>query len=408
MLLHGANKLGARFFNSPRGSEFLSIVSSMLDHKSCILTNIQLNTAFRSLHSLQKQDFLPSIEDNADHLFTFGGNGPVMANHPKLTESMENILWSLNHHLQRRKQSLTAPMVATALYGLQHCSANYPVVQQILEEFTHDLEESKESISSQNIANALLGLKSMSSSSNKVRKLCRALAAVIDRSPVHLSAQTVGNGLYGMQNLDNYHYSTCMLLAAMNKKIMEMEVYSQGDTNTEKMFTGQHIGNALWGLRRMTANAYKDRDIVIFETISLLLPHIHASKEEMSGQNLANAYYALQHIDARHRATKALLSVLAMKLLATTQPISGQDFAMALYGLRAMDTDIVAVQLNVRALLYKLEDTKLSMTRPELTLSILGLLHCPPWLKDSFLKTLAKKADCIATVDIDNCEDYSK
>ena len=53
--------------------------------------------------------------------------------------------------------------------------------------------------------------------------------------------------------------------------------------------TGQHIGNALWGLQQMTADSEE-----VQETLRKLATLIQSSTADLSGQNIANAVFGLQ------------------------------------------------------------------------------------------------------------------
>ena len=59
----------------------------------------------------------------------------------------------------------------------------------------------------------------------------------------------------------------------------------------EYTLTGQHIGNALWGLRHMTAQSMEVRT-----ALRNLAIRIRASDADMSGQNIGNAFLGLQVI----------------------------------------------------------------------------------------------------------------
>ena len=145
----------------------------------------------------------------------------------------------------------------------------------------------------------------MTSKSRQIQELLSVLAQAIDISPHSLSAQAVGNALYGLQGMSSEVPSVRMLLRVLAKKINAMPSpkpsasnkpsttttptptnnnHNKNTTNNnhnnhtdnnnvpstspsaspspslegvsegEYMLTGQHIGNALWGLRNCTSD----------------------------------------------------------------------------------------------------------------------------------------------------------
>jgi hypothetical protein len=409
MILHGMSNLGPSFLCSAPGSFLLYTLAKYLQEGSQQLSGLELSTALHSLHSIQRMEMLPSAADfyrragaqSLRKLYGFQGHGPAMARMPLLTPAMLSLLAGLLKQLKERAQPLSAPMVASALYGLQHCSAYYPVVRAIITELSNDLlssvasipavdmssqssssSRSAEALDGQNIANAVLGLKCMSSRYQAVQKLVLALATAIEHSPAALTAQGVGNAYYGLQNLQNTLPETRLLLRALNNKLRQMP--RSGD------LTGQHIGNALWGFKNMQANSsrgFEHREVL--EALALLTERILQSDAELSGQNIANALYAMQHLRPVHREVCAVLAALGYKMLVSSQLLlTGKDLGMALYGLRFMDSDVLEVDMIFLALLRKAQMSNTRMEGPELVLAMMGLLRAKSWMHDRFLQVL--------------------
>ena len=130
----------------------------------------------------------------------------------------------------------------------------------------------------------------MTSKSKQIQELLSVLAHAIDISPHSLSAQAVGNALYGLQGMSSEVPAVRMLLRVLAKKINAMPCpvlvdpnkpptptptpsstsknskdnkhrnhhnvnsHSPDSVSEEYMLTGQHIGNALWGLRNCTSD----------------------------------------------------------------------------------------------------------------------------------------------------------
>jgi len=79
--------------------------------------------------------------------------------------------------------------------------------------------------------------------------------------------------------------------ASMDK---DLRALNQTATESEHMMTGQHIGNALWGLKRMRGN-----NVQVRAALEALSYKISESTAAMSGQNIGNAFFGLQVREGR-------------------------------------------------------------------------------------------------------------
>jgi hypothetical protein len=226
------------------------------------------------------------------------------------------------------------------------------------------------------------------------------LSRAIDVSPHPLSAQAVGNAFYGLQGMSSESAAVRGILRSLARKVAAMptphlSVIANANANAsdssadcyEYMLSGQHIGNALWGLRNATSSHEEVR-----EALGVLSTKITQSRAIMNGQNVGMALYSLHAMDLRHSEVRGVMSALAHKLVVTTEPFSGLDIGMSLYGLRAMDSQSPEVRVLLGALIHKMRSSSSAQLQlRDLTMAIIGVLKTSPWIRDDFLSVLAAK-----------------
>lgn len=294
---------------------------------------------------------------------------------------------------------LTASMVATALYGLQGMTADSKAIRKILEILSVDLRDSTDYLDSQNIGNALYGLQNMTCKSVEVRNLLGVLADAIDKTPRHMyiTAQAAGNALYGLQYMSSDFQEVRNVLTALNRKINEMPTAATSSIDLQDYtFSGQNIGNALWGLRNMTSEYTEVR------TVLLSIAHkIQQSNADMNGQNIGNALYSLHAMDGNTVEVKALLIALTHKIVSSNASLTltGLDVGMALYGLKHMDHNEPEIRVILGTIIYNIRNADIEFPIRELSMAIIGILKTSPWIRDDFLRVLAKKTPGMTFID---------
>jgi hypothetical protein len=287
------------------------------------------------------------------------------------------------------KHSYSAYSVASAVYGLQGLSADSSGVRRLLAALTHALQVATtyEQLEAQHVANTLFGLQNMTARAGQVRQLLQVVADGVRQSTCAINAQVVGNSLYGMQGFSSDVPEVRAVLRELAIKINEIQpTNAAGGIIRDNIFTGQNIGNALWGLRNMSTDHTEVRKI-----LAVLAPHIRRSQADLTGQNLGNALYALNRMSDVFDEVREVLGALAFKLLRSTHELSGLDIGMALFGLRGMDASTPEVQVILGILLHKIKTSRSELQLSDLSLAIVGLLSSSNWIKDDFLKVLAAR-----------------
>jgi hypothetical protein len=163
-------------------------------------------------------------------------------------------------------------------------------------------------------------------------------------------------------------------------------IIARAGAGSEYVLSGQHIGNALWGLRNCTSSHEEVRD-----ALGALAEKISESSAELNGQNIGNALYSLHAMSDHVPEVRQVLAALAHKLVLSSGSLSGLDIGMALYGLRDMDSNIPEVRVILGALIHKIRTSDSQLKLRDLSLAIVGVLKASPWVRDDFLSVLASK-----------------
>ncbi|MBO4122034.1 hypothetical protein J5T34_15020, partial [Cupriavidus gilardii] len=134
----------------------------------------------------------------------------------------------------------------------------------------------------------------------------------IPRAP-QLNAQEIGNALYGLQKLTASAGTEAVLtaLAAHIRRATQLD--------------GQGIGNALYGLQKLTASVGTEA------VLTALAAHIPRAPQ-LSGQQVGNALYGLHNLTAS-AGTEAVLTALATHIPRAAK-LTAQEVSNALYGLQ--------------------------------------------------------------------------
>lgn len=321
----------------------------------------------------------------------------------------------------------------------------------------------KNMLTAQHIGNALYGFQNMSSETQEVRYLLRGLARAIDRSPsTKLSTQAMSNALYGLQKMSNHgYYEIHLLLQAFARKMPPAEVH---DEVKESPLSGQQIAMALWGFRKMVLRTPRDhydiandtaygeevtdgdqrhyedeyqtnsdvdegnvppnkfvgfvppsgkkeppaqhhrpisrQDRVLLSILQILSELIRESPAEMTGQQLANAFFGLQGLSLHYTEVRAVMAALAHKLILSRKPFTGLDFGMTLYAMRNMDSSVAEARVVLGTLLHRMRSSSAtSLQLQELSMSVMGILQTTDWLRDDFLRVLMSRT--VSTVALD-------
>ncbi len=94
-------------------------------------------------------------------------------------------------------------------------------------------------------------------------------------------------------------------------------------------FTNMHIGNALYGLKKLDGTNAATKRLV-----QALAQKVANSKAVLNAQAIGNALYGLQKLDGADAATKRLVQALAQKVEKSNAVLDAQAIGNALYGLQ--------------------------------------------------------------------------
>jgi hypothetical protein len=160
-------------------------------------------------------------------------------------------------------------------------------------------------------------------------------------------------------------------------------------------FSGQEIGNSLWGLRNMTADHPEIRHI-----LRSLAVRIRQSPALMNGQNIGNALYGIHAMDDEYEEVREVLCALAYKIVASDSPLSSLDVGMALYGVSSKDHSSAEVRVILGSLIHAMKQAdELNFELQDLSMAIIGILKSSPWIREDFIRVLASRTPGMLTVD---------
>ncbi|KAJ1428055.1 hypothetical protein B484DRAFT_71283 [Ochromonadaceae sp. CCMP2298] len=355
----------------------------------------------------------------------------------RLPPGLLELLHALESKLLRRSSPLTAPMAARALSGLRGLSNDVLVVRRLQQLLAADMQRSTDALrgesdekdhslaslpqaelrlDSRGVGMGFFGLQNCTCSHWQTRLMVDALAQATEQAGP-LSAQGVGNALYGLQGMSCSHPEVRRALAALAQKIEQMPLpqsrQNQPHNKSESLgveggavgaragkgrgppdpyqFSGQNVGNALWGLRNMTTHSAHNAEVLAL--LVALTPHVRRARS-LNGQNIGNALYALHAMDTALPEVQGLLGALAHQVVQyciSPGQLSSLDIGMALYGMRNMDSTLPEVRVILGALLVKIRQSKGQLRTREVSMAIVGVLQTSPWIKEDYLRVLSSK-----------------
>mmetsp|Transcript_10143 Transcript_10143/g.10227 ORF Transcript_10143/g.10227 Transcript_10143/m.10227 type:complete len:851 (-) Transcript_10143:167-2719(-) len=250
--------------------------------------------------------------------------------------------------------------VAMSLYGLQHCSDSSLDVQSVLSHLSRLIlkvdgegryRHRQRKMTGQEISNALYGLQHMSDQCTSVRLVLAALSQRLAGSsgPMLFSAQHTGMALYGLRGMTGSVELTALLTALLP----HLQTSS---------LDHQAIATALLGLQGMSSDSVQVRNVV--ETLALC---VERCPDRLTGREVSSALFGLQNMRCTSFEVRHLLRALTDKILNLHGVITTTSLSIALFGLQRMTSDTREVRDVLDALHFHVVSTRTEAEEEELT-----------------------------------------
>jgi hypothetical protein len=266
--------------------------------------------------------------------------------------------------------------VGNALYGLRSMSSAHKCVRELVSAMAEKMAASPVEtcqMAGSNISGAIYGLQSMINDHTCVKELLMALRDKIAHSrDIYFAGQDVSMIMYGLQGMsDDDDVCVRQLMATIVEKInLQDNIQSSPTTPAQEssesnmsahitkptplskpsnnssnslqvyktamdMFSGQNIGNALYGFQNMGCSSVEVRSM-----LACLARRIYSSDAKMSEQNIGNALYGLRNMTEECYEVRVVLHALTSRILASHRqtPVftREQNISLSVYGLNSM------------------------------------------------------------------------
>ena len=136
----------------------------------------------------------------------------------------------------------------------------------------------------------------------------------------------------------------------------------------QERLTSQELGNALYGLQRMTSSSDDVRLI-----IRALIPKIESCVVPIEAATLSRGLYGLQSMSSDCDDVRALIRALVPKVESCDMSLSGHDISHVLYGLQGMSSDSADAILLLDALQPIIDRSESSLSIQEVANALYGL-----------------------------------
>ena len=208
------------------------------------------------------------------------------------------------------------------------------------------------------IATIIYQLKHFDSTHSDVDQILSKLLPTIQACHQEFSGQVIGNALYGLQRLTD------------SPKVRQiLQVFALKIQASPVELSDQNIGNALYGLQNL-ADSPEVRQV-----LHALAFKIQASPAELSGQAIGNALYGLKNLSDSPEI-RQVLRALAIKIQASSAELSGQEIGSALYGLQGL-IDSPEVRQILQGLVLKIQASSAKLSEQEIGNALYGLQNLP-------------------------------
>lgn len=247
--------------------------------------------------------------------------------------------------------------IGNCLYGLQHiASSTCPQIKPLLGLITNKINTFQGVLDSNSLGFAILGLRAQKEGDAEVSEVVSALAKHCQGSKEPFSPQSLSMVMLGLSKMSCTTPECRLLLNAITKRIHKLDA--------------QAIGNVLFSLQKMTSDTPEVRAL-----LSTLAPRIDKVKEEMSPQELANAFYGLQGMDNIHKEVEEVLTALNKKLesLPASIPFTSQGIGNSLSGFQSMDDKSNQVIKALGLLADRIEASPCEMSPQDIANAVFGL-----------------------------------
>ena len=269
----------------------------------------------------------------------------------------------LDPHYCASPHVMSAQDIGSAFFGLQNMTSKEPSVRRLLGSLAAAVEVSPAVLNAQALGNALYGLQSMSSDAKETRWVLAALTNKLHQMPcVHycngsriLLRPTHSSQLSMSRNKRDFSKSS----ATSNAKFILADSAAAQDPcrsaarradtgfkpNTSNVlsyygdpadfeFSGQNIGNALWGLRNMSVYALRPSFTPAGNNNAIDHPVESSTSSDISAASRKSHPFLTK---VHYLEVSELLQALAVRIAQSRAQLSGQNIGNALYGLHAMN-----------------------------------------------------------------------
>merc|ERR1711871_689542 len=214
----------------------------------------------------------------------------------------------------------------------------------------------------------------------EVRELLAQLAIKISQSETDIKAQEIGNALYGLKRMSSDVHEVRMLLEAFVPKVAA----------SRDSLDAQAIGNSLYGLQNMST-----RHVEVRHLLGVMAVKINESVAELDGQAMGNSVYGLQGMDSDAPEVRDLAQALATKFSYSSYYMNAQEIGNSLYGMQSMSSDHPQVRELVGAIMAKVLACRYELTSQEIGNALYGLQRMTSDNLEvcKLLRVLAKKIE---------------
>lgn len=166
-----------------------------------------------------------------------------------------------------------------------------------------------------------------------------------------MSGRGIGNALYGLRNMSaNYkevRELLTLLIPYMSSPGNAPMSQINNDTNTKYFHTPHNISNAIYGLRRMNSSFIEVR-MMVAHLAKLIQNNIIPTKDnklkfKLSPQEVSNIIYGLQSLSSDYIEVKQLIRSITPYISTCNDPMSSIGIANMLYGMKNLNMNDIEV-----------------------------------------------------------------
>lgn len=240
--------------------------------------------------------------------------------------------------LLKSKATLVGKEIGSLLYALKSMDDNTPGIQSFLATLTLLVHGSTDVLNGADISSALYGLHRLTDTHQEMRDLLSVLTPKIFQSLSIMTSPEIGSAFYGLKNMGDSEEVQAVIAALTPKVLAISDLHPQA------------FSMILFSLRN-----FQNNNAAVKQLLKVLVPKILTSTTDTNCQNIGQALFGLRCMTADSREVTNILSALSVKIYNSSIPYFNHDsLSSVISGLRSMNSDVLEVRIFIRTICRKL------------------------------------------------------